>query len=142
MRTEPPAASLIAPALERMPLSDLTALARRKADTPWLELALRSGRAVEDRGIVWLVADEADSEIWPARVFIAEHLGERHAVFVTYAYPDGKDLEVLTQTDDTIRDSQAGEPGRAALLSRRGEPGSVSQASGAAGGRGKRRSAG
>lgn len=128
MRTEHPFADRCAESLAMLPLSSAIVEMGRLADSPWLELAVRSGAAPEDLGVFWVVLDD-DAMIWPVRVYRFAVAGERHAVWLTYETERGSAFMVITQPTDAVTWEQAGDQGRTRLLSRSDESGSWSSAS-------------
>lgn len=115
-RSEPPAAAKVAEVLEFMSLRDAAALVGRNADSAWLERCVGARVLPVDEGVFWL-ALPGDVEIWPVRVLVYAWDGERHAVWLTYQWPDGSDLVVQTQEGPPVLQVyQQGEAGRLQML--------------------------
>lgn len=115
-RSEPAAAASVATALDLLAVSAVLDLVRHHCDSAWLERALMYAPRVEDEGLYWVVLP-GDEEIWPLRVLVVGHEGERHAVWVTYRWPVGSGVWVQTQEGEPLLvPQQAGELGRLALL--------------------------
>lgn len=121
MRTCSPSALAVGEALDLMPIQNVLGLVREHCDSAWLARCLGGMVVPTDEGVYWC-ALPGDLEIWPVRVLVYQWDGERHAVWLTYQWPDGAEVVVATQEGPPVLQvHQAGEAGRLAMLEGGGE---------------------
>lgn len=73
----------------------------------------------EDRGVYWIVLDGRWA--WPVRVLVVNYRRQKRAVWVGKSR-DSDALWVETKASDWVNPAQAGDSGRALVLSMPGEP--------------------